>query len=208
VLKTVSSNTSPADGTFSDVVLTYTAQAGDSGALGITIGTTNAGSGRSTDFDNVRLNYFYHTPAEQWRLLHFGSILDRGNGMYHFDADQDGLNNLIERAAGTDPNDASSYSMPSTSFSDINGDPGSDYITLSYRRLAGGTSSAGNDYTAQGITYTLQHSADLSLPWLDSDWVAVSTSPAVDGVESATFRLDLPLSRFNRNFFRLSVTQD
>ena len=208
VLKTVSSNASPADGTFSDVVLTYTAQAGDSGALGITIGTTNAGSGRSTDLDNVRLNYFYYTPAEQWRLLHFGSILDSGNGMYNFDADQDGLNNLIERAAGTDPNDASSYSRPSTSFSDINGDPGSDYITLSYRRLAGGTSSAGNDYTALGITYTLQHSADLSPPWLDSDWVAVSTSPAVDGVETATFRLDLPLSSFNRNFFRLSVTQD
>ena len=208
VLKTVSSNTSPGDGTFSDVVLTYTAQAGDSGALGITIGTTNAGSGRATDFDNVRLNYFYYTPAEQWRLLHFGSILDRGNGMYHFDADQDGLNNLIERAAGTDPNDASSYSHPSISFSDINGDPGSDYITLSYRRLAGGTSSAGNDYTAQGITYTLQYSADLSPPWLDSDWVAVSSSLAVDGVETATFRLNLALSRFNRNFFRLSVTQD
>jgi maltose 6'-phosphate phosphatase len=155
VLKTVSSNASPVDGTFTDVVLTYTAQAGDSGALGITIGTTNAGAGRATDFDDVRLNYFYYTPAEQWRLLHFGSILNSGNGMYNFDADQDGLNNLIERAAGTDPNDASSNSMPSTSFSDINGDPGSDYITLSYRRLAGGTSSAGNDYTALGITYTL-----------------------------------------------------
>ncbi len=51
----ISANTSPGDGTFTDVQLVYTAQAGDAGALGIRLGTSDAGAGKSTDFDNIRL---------------------------------------------------------------------------------------------------------------------------------------------------------
>ena len=52
---TLQSAVSPGDGTFTDVELVYTAQAGDSGALGIQIGTFNAGSGKALDVDHVRL---------------------------------------------------------------------------------------------------------------------------------------------------------
>ncbi len=54
-LNTASSSISPGDGTFTDVSLSYTAQAGDSGALGIEIGSFTPGGGLSVDFDNVRL---------------------------------------------------------------------------------------------------------------------------------------------------------
>lgn len=54
---TRSSDVSPADGAFTDVVLVYTAQPGDSGVLGIRIGTSNAGAGKALDVDHVRLIY-------------------------------------------------------------------------------------------------------------------------------------------------------
>ena len=150
----------------------------------------------------------YYTSAENWRLIYFDSIHDTGNAADDFDADQDGLNNLVERSFGTLPTDASSYSRPSTSFSDINGDPGAEYISFSYVRLSGGATPTGNDYTAQGITYAVQHSADLSPPWVATDFIETSVSPAVDGLETATFRLDIPLSRSDKNFLRLSLIQN
>ena len=150
----------------------------------------------------------YYSPAEKWRLYYFGTINKSGDAADDFDADQDGLNNLMERASATVPTDATSHSRPVASFSDINGDPGSEYVTFSYVRLAGGTTPTGNDYTVIGITYTVLHSADLSPPWLDTDLVEISVSPAVDGIETATFRLDIPVSSLDQNFLRLSVIQN
>ncbi|MDG1357598.1 MAG: PEP-CTERM sorting domain-containing protein, partial [Akkermansiaceae bacterium] len=53
----ISSTTTPGDGTFTDVSFSYTAQAGDSGLLGIELQEINGGSGKAVDFDNVRLSF-------------------------------------------------------------------------------------------------------------------------------------------------------
>jgi hypothetical protein len=211
VLKTVSSNTSPADGTFTDVVLTYTAQAGDSGALGITIGTTNAGAGRATDFDDVRLNYFYYTPVEQWRLLHFGSILDSGDALPDSNPDSDTLSNLLEFAFGTDPtvSNGSSISygsgvtpgLPLPVLETITSN-NVDFRAVFARR---------KEWEAAGLTYTVQFSADLS------EWVDSSETPTL--IESGSgdidaVYVDYPLfiqteAGFEKaQFFRLSISQD
>ncbi|MGJ8672699.1 sialate O-acetylesterase [Rubritalea sp.] len=52
---TESSTVSPANGTFTDVELVYTAQEGDSGILQIYIGTVDASSSNALEVDNVRL---------------------------------------------------------------------------------------------------------------------------------------------------------
>jgi len=56
-VKQVSSLSGPNAGTFKTIPLTYTAKAGDTGQIGVQFGSgTNAGSGASVDFDNVRLS--------------------------------------------------------------------------------------------------------------------------------------------------------
>lgn len=54
VLASQTLSSAPAAGSFGDVTLTYTAMAGDSGALRIRLG--QSGGGGYADFDNVRLN--------------------------------------------------------------------------------------------------------------------------------------------------------
>ena len=58
----ISSTTTPGDGTFTDVSFSYTAQAGDSGLLGIELIEINGGSGKAVDFDNVRLSFTSFVP--------------------------------------------------------------------------------------------------------------------------------------------------
>ena len=56
VLAAVTSSQSLGDGTFTDVILTYTVTSVDPlGPLGIRLGTNGADSGHATDFDNIRL---------------------------------------------------------------------------------------------------------------------------------------------------------
>lgn len=51
-------------------------------------------------------------PLADWRLLHFGSAANSGNGANTNDADHDGLANLIEYAFGLNPNSGSSLQTP------------------------------------------------------------------------------------------------
>ena len=60
---TLQSTESPGDGTFTDVELVYTAQAGDSGLLGIELREINGGTGKTVDFDNVRLMIWEEPPV-------------------------------------------------------------------------------------------------------------------------------------------------
>jgi hypothetical protein len=84
---------------------------------------------------------------------------------------------------------------------------GNDYLSLTYRRLAGGTGATGADYTVAGLTYTVQHDVDLADPW--SSGSVAQVGGAIDlgeGIESVTVRLTTPLPANERQFMRLRVT--
>ena len=51
-------------------------------------------------------------PMDDWRMLHFGSTANSGNGATTADPDFDGLENLIEYAFGLNPNSGSSLQTP------------------------------------------------------------------------------------------------
>lgn len=166
-----------------------------------------ADDGEIQTADDVYWTVLDPSSAEQWRYSYFGAIENSGNAADDFDFDLDGLANLLERAFGTDPTDATSYVQPTTSMVDAAGNPGDDYFAISHPRLSGGTAPTGNDYTVDGITYTIEHSTDFAAPWDNSGFILLNVTTPVNGVETATFRLATPsISGAVRNFLHLKVT--
>jgi len=101
------------------------------------------------------------SPLETWRLDNFGTISDSGDAA---DPDQDGVTNIIEYTAGTDPNSSTGFLKMST-------------VTKS-----GSTFSAGCGGKA-GRVYTLQHNTGL-----EEEWTPLSSQGplASDGTVSLT----------------------
>jgi hypothetical protein len=70
----------------------------------------NQGAINSYSFTNVTANrtisasFAALTASDQWRIEHFGTYQNSGNGADLADPEGDGLANLAEYAAGTDPN--------------------------------------------------------------------------------------------------------
>lgn len=147
------------------------------------------------------------SPAQQWREMYFGTTENLGPAADDFDYDGDGLLNVFERAFGTVPTNAASFASITYALVDAVGNPGSNYLAITYPRLVGGAPVAQNGYTTQGLTYTLEHAAALSLAWVTNDFSLLSVTPAVNGIESATFRLVIPISNSTARFvrFKLSV---
>ena len=138
--------------------------------------------------DSFLLNSFTIEPPaiEAWRIANFRTAQNSGTAADTFDADKDGLDNLLEYATGQDPNSASSDPAISSALSSSN----PDEIDISFNRIADPT-----------LSYELQRSTDLS----GSSWVPVVslTGQANDTIvvpESAS--PDEP-----RFFFRLMVTR-
>ena len=138
---------------------------------------------------------------DNWELDTFG---DLGEGAED-DTDDDGLSNMLERAFGTHANDASdNVTMPN---GEITEDAGTDYLTITYRRLTGGTGTTGVDYTAGGLVYTVEYDIDLTDPWSTGTVVPVG-GPVNngDGTETVSLRLVTPLSDADKQFMRLKVS--
>ena len=74
LVASTSSTVSPGDGTFTDVSFSYTAEAGDSGLLGIELRETNGGGGKAVDFDNVRLSFTAVPEPSSTALLSLGGL--------------------------------------------------------------------------------------------------------------------------------------
>ncbi len=124
------------------------------------------------------------------------------------DPDGDGFNNLFETAFGLDPFTPD----PPTRWPALQlvADGGQPYVQLSYRRLRGGTGTAGVDYTAGGIRYTVQVSATLAPgSWASGPAVVAMAGTPVDngdGTETVTIRALEPLTAGSR-FMRLAVAE-
>jgi hypothetical protein len=144
-----------------------------------------------------------YTAAQAWRFQHFGTTANSGNAADGFDYDQDGTANLLEKAFGTDPVASSSAYRPTGGMTKVSG---SNHLTITYRRLAGGSGTTGVNYSAQGITYTVEHDADMvgTLATGSVTQVGSATSNG-DGSETVTIRLNATIASQPKYFIRLKV---
>ena len=113
-----------------------------------------------TTSDSDEANYSFAvsglalSPVESWRLSHFGTIANTGNGEDSADPDGDGLRNIVEYAFSLDPQVAGLAGMPTGRIN------GGGYLEMQFTR-----NTANSD-----LTYTVQASADLVT------WVAIAVS--------------------------------
>ncbi len=124
------------------------------------------------------------TPLQVWRQLNFGSYFSTGIGADTFDADQDGIVNLIEYAAGTNPNKATDTPLK------IAAGP---LLTVTYRKAL----------LATDVTVLLEKSPDLTPgSWVPAGGVDVETA---NNGAIATYSRSIPSTGLSRNFVRSRV---
>ena len=122
-----------------------------------------------------------HTALETWRLTHFNSIADLGDGADLNDYDHDGIVNLLEYAFGLDPKQNSAGQLPQIQR------VGGSYV-MTFAQPAG----------VGGITYGAEWSPSL----LPGSWTAIPDAPSGN---QHTF--SMPAGTAPRRFMRLKVTR-
>lgn len=133
------------------------------------------------------------SPAEQWRLTHFGSIANAGIGADNQDPDQDGVINLLERAFALNPLGHDTAGVPSSPIE-------AGVFSLVYRQ-----SRAASD-----LDFVVEISPDLSA----GSWRAAVLAPAENADGSQVIAddslPDVQIHRFTtlpgqKGFYRIRV---
>jgi len=81
-----------------------------------------------------------------------------------------------------------------------------DHLVLSYRERTGGTGTVGADYTAGGLTYTVQVANDLAGTWQSGTTLVEQVGAAInngDGTETVSVRLKQAITGSTQKFVRL-----
>ncbi len=125
------------------------------------------------------------SPAEAWRLTHFGTAENSGEAADDADPDGDGLVNLLERAFGGDPQVRETGLLPAV-------DPDEPLLSIVYRK----------SLAATDLEFTVLESVDLAGPWVPA--VGAESIIADDG-ETRTIRFTRPAGADGRLFLRLRV---
>lgn len=129
------------------------------------------------------------TGSESWRVQYFGNSANSGNGADTFDADFDGIVNLLEFATHTLP--TTSNAMPGQA----NRSGGS--VEFFYTRAKAAMSD--------GVQFSVEWSDDLtSINWSTE---AVTESLASENSEVQNIKAVLPAGSIGRRFVRLRVTR-
>lgn len=190
-----------------DIVLPVPASLG-SGDYTLVLGFANAPSGfrSATTSASFTLRQSY----ANWATLKLPG-LSPGNTAMLADPDGDQLVNLLEYAFGLDPRIADlqpSYTL------EVGPRPGGGepIATMIYRQREGGVGEVGDNYVADGLTYTVESSSNLQT-WVPYGHSAVFRESLVrqsngDGTETVTLTFDLhgALAIDHRVFLRLNVT--
>jgi len=119
-----------------------------------------------------------------WRYLHFHTNSNTPPTDALSDPDGDGMNNLLEYATGSDPNDPTSVASPICSQA-VGGGP----LKLTFQRIAD-----------PALTYTVQASNDLISGW-SSIWSSTGSANTAGSVTVTD-----SVSPGSRRFLRLQVT--
>ena len=129
------------------------------------------------------------TPAQAWRLEHFGTVLASGEAADDADPDGDAVPNLLERAFGGDTL-AERDLLPAL-------DRDAPVLSLRYRRAA----------DASDLGYAVQENTDLvSTSWMPATGSAQVIAEEAGGVQLVRFTRPLEAGD-SRLFLRLEVTQ-
>ena len=133
----------------------------------------------------------------EWWSYQMGVLVS--NQSPSLDTDKDGMANLLEMALGRDPN------LPDSPDAIREGVDSEGYLTLTYKRWTGGTTSGDGSYTQYGVTYRPQASSTLELAdWSSSSIQVLSTTDTGDGMEEVVVR-DTQSKSLPRRFLRLQV---
>lgn len=133
----------------------------------------------------------------EWWSYQMGVIIS--NQSPSLDTDKDGMANLLEMALGRDPN------LPDSPNAIKEGVDSEGYLTLTYKRWTGGTTSGNGSYTQYGVTYLPQASSSLELAsWSSSSIQVRSITDTGDGMEEVVVR-DTQSKGLPRRFLRLQV---
>jgi hypothetical protein len=134
----------------------------------------------------------------EWWSYQMGVLIS--NQSPSLDTDMDGMANLLEMALGRDPN------LPDSPDAIREGVDSEGYLTLTYKRWTGGTTSGDGSYTQYGITYRPQASSTIELASWSSSYIQVqSITDTGDGMEQVVVR-DTQSKSQPRRFMRVSVT--
>ena len=133
----------------------------------------------------------------EWWSYQMGVLVS--NQSPSLDTDNDGMANLLEMALGRDPN------LPDSPDAIREGVDSEGYLTLTYKRWTGGTTSGDGSYTQYGVTYRPQASSTLELASWSSSYIQVrSITDTGDGMEEVVVR-DTQSKSLPRRFLRLLV---
>jgi hypothetical protein len=147
------------------------------------------------------------TAAEDWRYQYFGQTTNSGDTDDAFDYDHDGVLNLFERAFKTNPTVASERYTPQVGMENVAAE---EFLSLTYRRLSGGSGNTGVDYTVDGLIYTVEYNDNLAGTWNSGDITVVEilTDTPEAGVDTVTVRMNAPISvsGMKTGFIRLRIT--
>ena len=133
----------------------------------------------------------------EWWSYQMGVLIS--NQPPSLDTDKDGMANLLEMALGRDPN------LPDSPDAIREGVDSEGYLTLTYNRWTGGTTSGDGSYTQYGVTYRPQASSTLELASWSSSYIQVrSITDTGDGMEEVVVR-DTQSKSLPRRFLRLQV---
>jgi hypothetical protein len=145
------------------------------------------------------------TPIEQWRMLHFGSYANSGDGADALDFDRDGLPILLEHALAGNPRASGTSERPQLGKVTVGSN---EYLTLTIIRPLSATDVAylfqsgdrpddfknGSRYAADGDPPSNAHTTE------------VLRAPHGGGREIITVRDNVPLGGTTSRFMRLGVT--
>ena len=133
----------------------------------------------------------------EWWSYQMGVLVS--NQSPSLDTDKDGMANLLEMALGRDPN------LPDSPDAIKQGVDSEGYLTLTYSRWTGGTTSSDGSYNQYGVTYRPQASSTLELASWSSTYIQVrSITDTGDGMEEVVVR-DAQSKSQPRRFLRLQV---
>ena len=127
-----------------------------------------------------------YSDHEHWRFLHFGTYANTGNAADDFDADFDGIPNLLEYATGLDPNDGTVFGVIEIKDSPTN----IGKLELTFNRI---------DDTS--LQYTLQSSDTLGA----NDWTTIFAIPGGNDEVVTVPESQWPANQ-DRHFFRLGIS--